>query len=816
MNETEEKQIFSEEVPEYLGILPLKNTVLYPGVVIPITVGRDKSIQLVKQVYASDDRVLGVITQRTMVIEDPESKDLFRFGTVAKILKMIRMPDGTITIVIQGRGRFEVEDFVEEEPFFQAKVQKLPELFPSRKEAQAIMRNLKRQAQQVIELSPNIPTEAHQMLNGINSLSFLIYFIASNLSIEVKDKQAVLEINTLQKKGEMVLEFLTKEVSILELSVEIQSKVRNDLDKQQREYFLRQQIRTIQDELGDTTTEGDFEVMRKRAATKNWPVKVQDVFDKELAKLKRLNPSMPDHGVVLNYLEWLLDLPWRNFSQDVFDFKRTRKILEDDHYGLETVKDRILEFLAVLKLKGDKKAPILCFYGAPGVGKTSLGKSIAAALDREFVRISLGGVRDEAEIRGHRRTYIGAMPGRIIQGLKKAKTGNPVFMLDEIDKVGNDHRGDPSSALLEVLDPEQNNSFQDHFLEVEYDLSSIMFIATANSLSSIHPALRDRMEIIEINGYSMEEKIEIAKRHLIPRTRKEHGLKSTQLKLSDATLKRVIEGYTRESGVRHLAQQLARICRVTAKNIVVDEKKTVAIKESNLADYLGIERFENDVYQKVDVPGVSVGLAYTPVGGDILFIETSLNRGSGKLTLTGQLGDVMKESATLAFHYLKSHAAKLGLDYRVFNHWDLHLHFPAGATPKDGPSAGIAILSAMASAYTQRLVVSNLAMTGEITLRGKVLPVGGIKEKLLAARRAGIHTVILCKDNKKDISEIKAEHLLGLKIIYVERMEEVLEHALQKTAIKGGIDIMEPVRDSAKQAPIRKDEFGSENVVVVH
>jgi ATP-dependent Lon protease len=816
MSEAEEKKIFAEDVPEELGILPLKNTVLYPGVVIPITVGRDKSIQLVKEAYATEERLIGVIAQRNMHVEDPDATDLFRFGTVARILKLIRMPDGSVTIVIQGRARFEVVEFLEQDPYFKAKVQKLPELFPARRESQALMRSLKEEAQSVIDLSPNIPSEANIVLNNINSLSFLVYFIASNLNVEVKDKQSILEINTLQKKAEKVLEFLGKEISILQLSEEINSKVRTDLDKQQRDYFLRQQIKTIQDELGDGTTESDIEDMRKRAATKNWPPKVQEVFEKELAKLNRLSPTMPDHAVVLNYLEWLLDLPWRNFTEDVFEFDRTQKILDDDHYGLEEVKDRIMEFLAVLKLKGDKKAPILCFYGPPGVGKTSLGKSIATSMGREFVRISLGGVRDEAEIRGHRRTYIGAMPGRIIQGLKKAKTGNPVFMLDEIDKVGNDFRGDPSSALLEVLDPEQNNSFQDHFLEVEYDLSSIMFIATANTLGAIHPALRDRMEIIEINGYSQEEKLEIAKRHLLPRLRKEHGLKAAQVKISDNAVKRIIDGYTRESGVRNLAQQISRIMRVTAKGIVVDNKKSVSVKDSNIEDILGVPRFENDMYQKVDVPGVSVGLAWTPVGGDILFIETSLSRGNGKLTLTGQLGDVMKESATLAFHYLKAHAHKLGIDHQVFLHWDLHLHFPAGATPKDGPSAGIAILTAMASAFTRRLVMSNLAMTGEITLRGKVLPVGGIKEKLLAARRAGIHTVILCKDNKKDISEIKAEHLVGLKVIYVERMEEVLEHALAKTPLKGGLDLMEPIREDQKRQQRRREDYGTEGAVVLH
>jgi ATP-dependent Lon protease len=816
MSESEEKKIFSEELPEVLGILPLKNTVLYPGVVIPITVGRDKSIQLVKEAYDSGDKTVGVITQRNMQIEDPDTTDLFRYGTVARILKLIRMPDGSITIVIQGRGRFEVEEFLTAEPYFRAKVQKLPEIFPSKKESQALMRNLKREAQEIINLSPNLPSEANVVLNSINSLSFLVYFIASNLSIELADKQAVLEISTLQRKGERVLEHMSKEVSILQLSEEINTKVRNDLDQQQREYFLRQQIRTIQEELGDAGGESDVEEMRRKAATKNWPARVQEVFEKELAKLQRLNPHMPDHAVVMNYLDWLLELPWRNFSEDVFDFERTKAILDEDHHGLEKVKDRILEFLAVLKLKADKKAPIICFYGPPGVGKTSLGKSIAAALGREFVRVSLGGVRDEAEIRGHRRTYIGAMPGRIIQGMKKAKTGNPVFVLDEIDKVGNDFRGDPSAALLEVLDPEQNSTFQDHFLEVEYDLSSIMFIATANNLSTIHPALRDRMEIIEINGYSMEEKVEIAKHHLVPRARKEHGLKASQIKFSDAVLRKIVEGYTRESGVRQLTQQISRACRVTAKQVVVDGKKTVSLKESNLVEYLGVAKFENDVYQRAMVPGVSVGLAWTPVGGDILFIETSLSRGNGKLGITGQLGDVMKESAMLAYQYLKSNAALMGIDYRLFNHWDIHLHFPAGATPKDGPSAGIAILTAMASAFTQRLVTNGLAMTGEITLRGKVLPVGGIKEKLLAARRAGINTVVMCKDNKKDVAEINADHLAGLKVIYVDRMQEVLEHALERMPVPGGIDLLEPVREAQRQQTIRRDDSSGENAVVLH
>ena len=810
LNESEEKNMFSEAIPEELGILPLKNTVLYPGVVLPITVGRDKSIALVKDATGTEEKLVGVVAQRNMHIEDPVSTDLFRFGTVARILKQIKMPDGSITIVIQGRARFAVEEFTEEAPYFKAKIQKLQEEFPSKKEASALMRNMKRDAEQVIEISPNIPSEAKMVLQNINSLSFLIYFMASNLNVEIVEKQAILEMNSLLKKGKQVLTHLSKELAILELSEEIHSKVRTDLDRQQREYFLRQQIKAIHDELGEAAPEDDVEALRKRALEKNWSDRVQETFDKELSRLQRLNPMQPEHSVVMNYLDWLLELPWGNYSDDVFDFKNTQSILDHDHYGLEKVKERILEYLAVLKLKGDqKKAPIICFYGPPGVGKTSLGKSIATAIGREFVRISLGGMRDEAEIRGHRRTYIGAMPGRIVQGLKRAKTGNPVFMLDEIDKVGNDFRGDPSSALLEVLDPEQNDTFQDHFLEVDYDLSKVMFIATANSLASIHPALRDRMEIIEINGYSLEEKVEITKRHLLPRLREEHGLKARELKMSDALIKRIIDAYTRESGVRNLAQKISQICRATAKKIVVDEMKSVTVKVNELEDYLGIGHFENDSYQKIKTPGVSIGLAWTPTGGDILFIETSLSRGNGQLTVTGQLGDVMKESATLAHKYIKSHSQQLGIPHDVFKYWDLHLHFPAGGIPKDGPSAGIAILSAMTSIYSQRRLKQKLAMTGEITLRGKVLPVGGIKEKILGARRAGIKTLILCKDNKKDVTEIKDEFLQDLSINYVERMEEVLDLALEKSKVAGALDLMEPVRDAKKARKFRDEAEAS-------
>jgi len=666
MSDAEEQEMFNETIPETLGILPLKNTVLYPGVVIPITVGREKSIELVLEASKREDKIIGVIAQRNMEIEDPEPKDLYRFGAMARILRLIRMPDGTITIVIQGRSRFEVREFLQTEPYFEARVEKLHEEFPTKRDNHTLLHSLKREAQEIIELSPNIPTEAQAVLKNVSSLSFLIYFIASNLNLEVQDKQVLLEMNFLDKKGQKVLEYLGQELAILELSEEINSKVRLDMDRQQKEYFLRQQIKAIHDELGDGGgPEGEVDRLRKRAAEKNWPEKVQEVFDKEAKKLKRLTPHMPDYAVVLNYLEWLLDLPWGNYSEESFNIKGAKEILDNDHYGLEKVKDRILEYLAVLKLKADKKAPILCFYGPPGVGKTSLGKSIATSLEREFIRISLGGVHDEAEIRGHRRTYIGAMPGRIIQGLKKAKTGNAVLMLDEIDKVGSDHRGDPSSALLEVLDPEQNDTFQDHFLEVEYDLSRVMFICTANNLSTIHPALRDRMEIIEITGYSTEEKVEIAERHLIPRLRKEHGLKSAQMRIQRRSVKKIIESHTRESGVRGLAQKIAGVCRYVAKRIVMEEAKSTSVSPKTLDDILGLPKFENDVYQNISTPGVSIGLAWTPVGGDILFIETSLSKGTGKLVMTGQLGDVMKESATLAVTYLKTHARQLGIDSEI-------------------------------------------------------------------------------------------------------------------------------------------------------
>ncbi|MEO0900238.1 MAG: endopeptidase La [Bacteroidota bacterium] len=786
-----------DDIPEEVGILTLKNTVLFPGVVIPITVGRDKSIQLVREAYHTHERLLGVVAQKNIDIEHPGEEDLYRTGTLARILKMIKMPDGSVTIVIQGRRKFKITSFTATEPFFKATVEPVDEIEPSAEEVKALQNGLREEANRIIDLSPNLPTEAKIALENISNLSFLTHFIASNLSLDVAEKQEVLEIDDLSEKAELVLGFLTNELQVLELTEEIQSKVKLDLDKQQREYILRQQIRTIQDELGDQGFESDVEELKARAEEKVWPKEVQKVFDKEINRLARLSPAMPDYAVVINYVEWLLDLPWQNYSEENFEFGQVQKILDKDHYGLEKVKERILEHLAVLKLKADKKAPIICFYGPPGVGKTSLGKSIARAMGREFIRISLGGAKDEAEIRGHRRTYIGALPGRIIQGMKKASTSNPLFMLDEIDKVGNDFRGDPSSALLEVLDPEQNNSFRDNYLEVEYDLSKVMFICTANTLSTIHPALRDRMEIIEINGYSIEEKEEIAKRHLIPRIRKDHGLKSVNLSVTDKALKKVIENYTRESGVRSLSQQISTICRVSAKQIVLEGKKKIRVGEKNIETFLGVKKFENEAYQKQQVPGVAIGLAWTAVGGEILFIESTLIPGSGKMSMTGQLGDVMKESATLAFTYLKAHAEKYGIPHQAFKHWDVHLHIPAGAIPKDGPSAGITMLSSLASVFTQKLVKPSLAMTGEITLRGKVLPVGGIKEKVLAAKRAGIHTIIMCKDNEKDVSEIKEDYVKGLKIHYVEDMTEVLKLALESKTIDKPINLVPPKKEES-------------------
>jgi len=790
LSNDDEEQINAEETPKELPLLPLRNTVLFPGVIIPITVGRDKSIKLIKEAY-NGNKTLGVVAQKDDSIEDPAPKDLNKIGTIAFILKMLRMPDGNTTVIIQGKKRFKIDEFTQTAPYIKAKVTEFNQIEkPSGKSFNALVSSIKDLASQIIQQSPNIPTEATFAIKNIESPTFLINFIASNMNAGVKEKQTLLEIPELQERATLLLQHLTKELQLLELKNDIQSKVRTDLDKQQREYFLNQQIKQIQEELGGDPQQLEILEFKKKAKTKKWSKAVKERFEKELSKLERLNPQAAEYSVQSNYIETLLELPWQNYSKDNFDLKRAQRILDKDHFGLDKVKERIIEHLAVLKLKGDLKSPILCLYGPPGVGKTSLGKSVAEALGRKYVRMSLGGIRDEAEIRGHRKTYIGAMPGRIIQNLKKANSSNPVFVLDEIDKVGMSHQGDPSSALLEVLDPEQNENFYDNFLELDYDLSKILFIATANSLSSIQPALRDRMEIIEINGYTVEEKIEIANKHLIPKLLTNHGLTKKHLSLPKNVIEKVITEYTRESGVRNLEKKLAKIVRQKAKEVAMVEKSNPKVIEADLLKILG-PGHSKDKYQGNDVAGVVTGLAWTSVGGDILFIETSLSKGKGKLTLTGNLGEVMKESAIIALAYLKAHAEILELKTEVFEKWDIHIHVPEGATPKDGPSAGITMLTAIASAFTQRKVKANLAMTGEITLRGRVLPVGGIKEKILAAKRADIKEIILSEDNRKDIAEIKEDYIKGVKFHYVKNMIEVIEMALMKQKVKNSIVIVE-------------------------
>lgn len=789
MSQEDEEEMNNEDTPDILSILPLRNTVLFPGVVIPITVGRDKSIKLIKDAYRGD-RIIGVVSQRDVSIEDPTFEQLNSVGTVALIIKMLQMPDGNTTVIIQGKQRFRLNEEIQSDPYIKASIQKFEELRPKAdKEFKALMASIKEMAMQIIQLSPNIPSEAGIAIKNIESASFLINFISSNMNAEVAAKQQMLEVANLRERAKMVLEHLTVELQMQELKNQIQSKVRVDLDKQQRDYFLNQQLKTIQEELGGNSPDLEVENLRLRASKKKWAKDTSDHFNKEIEKLARMNPAAADYSIQINYLELLLDLPWNEITKDNFDLKRAEKVLEKDHYGLEKVKQRIIEYLAVLKLKHNMKAPILCLVGPPGVGKTSLGKSIAKALGRKYVRMALGGIRDEAEIRGHRKTYIGAMPGRIIQSIKKAGTSNPVFVLDEIDKVGNDFRGDPSSALLEVLDPEQNNAFYDHYVEVDYDLSSVMFIATANSLSSIQPALLDRMEIIEVNGYTVEEKIEIAKQHLLPKQREQHGLKSNNITLKSNVIERVIEDYTRESGVRGLEKKVGSLVRGIATKIAMDVEYSPAVSKTDVEKILGPPIFDKDLYENNDVAGVVTGLAWTQVGGDILFIEASLSPGKGKLSLTGNLGDVMKESATIAMAYLRAQSSKFGIDHRLFDQWDVHVHVPAGATPKDGPSAGITMLTALTSAFTQRRVKSHLAMTGEITLRGKVLPVGGIKEKILAAKRANIKDIILCKSNQKDILEIKETYIKDLNFHYVTEMREVIELALIKDKVKDALDL---------------------------
>ena len=774
----ESEQNSKMEIDRELPVLPLRNSVLFPGVVMPITVGRDKSIKAVKTANAGN-KLIAVIAQKETKVEEAQGKDLNNIGVAARIMKVMKMPDGSTTVILQGIRRIEVLSFMQEEPFIMANVEPLGEIFEDDDEMKAIVSAMKDYAVRIIKLAPNIPSEAEVVVNNIESADFLTHFIASNLNVSLKDKQKILETASLKERAQLVLRFLSSELQMLELKSKIQSKVQDDIEKQQRDYFLNQQLKTIQEELGGgDVTQKEVERLREKAKSRKWNAKVAQTFERELAKLERINPASAEYGVLLNYLETLTDLPFEEYTEDRFNLKEASRILDEDHFGLEKVKERILEYIAVLKLKGDMKSPILCFVGPPGVGKTSLGKSIARAVGRKYVRMSLGGLHDEAEIRGHRKTYIGAMPGRIVQSLKKVQSSNPVFILDEIDKVGSDFRGDPSSALLEVLDPEQNATFYDNYLELEYDLSKVMFIATSNTLASIQPALRDRMEIITLEGYSVEEKIEIARRHLLPKQREAHGLKAGDVKIPDRSIEAIITGYTRESGVRELERKLGAVMRNVARHIAAGDKYGKNISKKALIEILGPPLYENEDYLRDNPAGVSVGLAYTSVGGDILYIESSLSKGKGQLTLTGQLGDVMKESASTALTYLKSNAAEIGLDDQVFEHWNIHLHVPEGAVPKDGPSAGVSILSSMASAFLQRKVRPYLAMTGEITLRGKVLPVGGIKEKILAAKRAGIRELILPLRNEKDVLEIKSDYIEGLKFHYVKNMMEVLRLAL--------------------------------------
>lgn len=764
-----------DEVP----ILALKNTVLFPGVVIPITVGRDKSIAAVTKAFDTD-KFIGVISQKELQQEDPDVSDLYGIGTIAKIVKKIKMPDGSTTAILQGRTRFHLDEMVSEDPYFRGKVTKLTPILPEKADLEydALISSIRDRAKKIIELSPQIPSEAVMMLGNIKNNVFLQNFIASNLNVSVKKKQSVLEIIDVKSSAEAVVKHMDAELKMLEIKNQIDNKVKGDIEEQQRNFFLNQQLKTIQEELGQNPQQEEIEALIQRAHKKDWTEEAAKTFQKTVDKVRRMNPQVAEYSIQLNYLELMLELPWNEYSKDNFNLNKVKKVLDTDHYGLEDVKQRILEHLAVLKLKGDMKAPILCLVGPPGVGKTSLGKSIANAINRKFIRMSLGGLHDESEIRGHRKTYIGAMPGRIIQSVKKAGTSNPLFILDEIDKLGRDHRGDPSSALLEVLDPEQNATFYDNYLEMEYDLSKILFIATANSLNSIQPALLDRMEIIEIGGYSTEEKVEIAKKHLVPKQKEEHGLEKPDVKLKDEVLDYIIRKYTRESGVRGLNRQIAGVMRGVAKRKAMEEKYNKTVKITDLKSLLGVEKFPRERFAEDMVPGLAIGLAWTRVGGDILYIEASLSEGKGKLILTGNLGDVMKESATTALSYIKANADSLGISKEKLETSDVHIHVPEGAIPKDGPSAGITMLTALVSAFKKKAIQRNLAMTGEITLRGKVLPVGGIKEKVLAAKRAGAETILLCGDNRRHVEEIDPMYIAGLEFIYVERMNEVLHYAM--------------------------------------
>lgn len=785
MNEEDEKRNKKQPIPEILPILSLKNTVLFPSVVIPITAGRNQSIKLLEDAY-KENRIVGVVTQKNSKIDIPEPKDIHEIGTVARILKMLKMPDGNTTVILQGIKRFQWMEMVQTEPYLKATIQTIEEKKPGgkNKEYQATIESVKDMALRIVEINPALPTEASMAINNIESSSFLINFVCSNLNLTINEKQALLEFDNLKDRATDVLRLMGIELQKLELKNNIQSKVRQDLDQQQREYFLHQQMKTIQEELGGVSSETEIEDMRQRAKSKNWDEETGQHFDKEINRMMRLNPQMPEHSIQRNYLEFMLDLPWNEYTKDDFDLKKAQKILDRDHFGLEDIKERIIEYLAVLKLKGDMKSPIICLYGPPGVGKTSLGKSVAEALGRKYIRMSLGGLHDESEIRGHRKTYIGAMPGRILQSIKKAGSSNPVFILDEIDKMGSSNHGDPSSAMLEVLDPEQNNSFYDNYLEQGYDLSKVFFIATANNISDIPAPLRDRMEMVNIAGYTIEEKVEIAHKFLLPKQLTEHGLQKNHISITKKDLEFLVETYTRESGVRNLEQQIAKLVRSIAKKVAMEEEFESKLSQEYIREVLGPGRI-NDKYENNEVPGVVTGLAWTRVGGDILFIESILSKGKGNLSITGNLGNVMKESARIALEFIKAHAKELNIDEEIFDKYNLHIHVPEGATPKDGPSAGITMLTSIVSSFTQRKVKAHLAMTGEITLRGKVLGVGGIKEKILAAKRANIKEIILSEENRKDISEIKAEYIKGLKFHYVTEMMDVLKIALLKQKVKG-------------------------------
>ena len=779
MTPEDEKEINNEILPESLPILPLRNTVLFPGVVIPITASRDKSIKLINAANKGD-KLIGVVSQIDKSIEDPFLNDIYKTGTVAKILKVLKMPDGNTTVIIQGKKRFTIEKMISEEPYLKAMIESVPEITPDLgdSEFKAIIESIKELALQIIKHSPNIPSEASFAIKNIESNSFLVNFVSSNMNLKVSEKQDLLETNDLQERALETLKFMNIEFQKLEIKNDIQSKVQSDLNQQQRDFFLHQQMKTIQEELGGVNHDGEIDEMKSRAKKIKWAKEVKVHFEKELSKLQRMNPQVSEYSVQRNYLDLILDLPWSKYSKDLFDLVKAQKILDKDHFGLEDVKKRIIEHLAVLKLRNDMKSPILCLYGPPGVGKTSLGKSIARALGRNYVRMSLGGLRDEAEIRGHRKTYIGAMPGRVIQNIKKAGTSNPVFVLDEIDKLSNSNQGDPSSALLEVLDPEQNAEFYDNYLELGFDLSKVMFIATCNNLSTIQPALLDRMEIINVSGYTTEDKVQIGKKFLLPKQQAEHGVKSSEIKLSKNVIEKIVDGYTRESGVRGLEKQIAKVVRYAAKNIAMNLDYNSTIKVDDLNEVLGSSKLDRSVYENNKVAGVVTGLAWTRVGGDILFIESIISKGKGKLSITGNLGKVMSESATIALEFIKANSKHFNIKEGIFDKYNIHIHVPEGATPKDGPSAGITMLTSLVSLLTQKRVKKNLAMTGEITLRGKVLPVGGIKEKILAAKRAKITDIILCKQNESDINEVKQDYLKGLNFHYVTDMKEVINLAL--------------------------------------